>query len=53
MDTSNQPPIINPDDIKRILTKQVNNVFPINYTKKELECIRKNQITNGNVFSHF
>ena len=53
MDTSNQPPIINPDDIKRILTKQISNVFPINYTKKELECIRKIQITNGNVFSHF
>jgi len=53
MNTSTQTPIINPDDIKCTLTKQINNVFPINYTKKELECIRKIQITNGNVFSHF
>ena len=53
METHNQLPIINPEDIKLILTKEISDVFPINYTKKELECIRKLDIAKSNTFSHF
>jgi hypothetical protein len=45
--------IINIDDIKTALEKHRNTVFKIHYTKKELECIAKIDISQGNVYSHF
>jgi phosphopantetheinyl transferase (holo-ACP synthase) len=45
--------IINVDDIKTALEKHKNTVFKINYTKKELECIAKIDISQDNTYSHF
>jgi len=45
--------IINIDDIKTALEKHKNTVFKIHYTKKELECIAKIDISQGNVYLHF
>ena len=45
--------IINIDDIKTALEKHKNTVFKIHYTKKDLECIVKIDISKGKVYSHF
>lgn len=45
--------IINIDDIKTALEKHKNTVFKIHYTKKDLECIAKIDISKGKVYSHF
>jgi len=51
--SSTHQSIINIDDIKNALEKHKNTVFKIHYTKKELECIAKIDISQGNVYSHY
>jgi len=45
--------IINIDDIKTALEKHRNTVFKIHYTKKELECIAKIDISQWKFYSHY
>jgi len=45
--------IINIDDIKTALEKHKNTVFKIHYTKKDLECIAKIDISKGKAYSHY